>query len=357
MQNMPRTTFAKVSAEPHPLATGALVSSTKDWKPAEPDSTDLEIAEEILAIHKQIYQISPASGEWKWINQNKKQSYFEVLEKGDGKSLAQILVNFFREEAVYGLISSSYQALNSIEAARDLESQILLDLDVWREFTDQDNADLPILDAPRVGNPYGVFDKNVLILVDQPRHDYFAKKIENLCSQISTDRPTVLEIGGGYGGLCVQLFRRINNLRYIDCDLPETLYLAYYFLRKALNKKIVWALDGKTEGLLADIILVPAMNYNAIIAPVDLIFNGNSLSEMAEETVANYMELLHRLRPSYFLHQNSNFVLFPDSPRHIEVIASQFPINRNLYQEMYRAVAPWQGAGGRYREFLYKKIN
>lgn len=354
---MSRATFAKISSEMHPLATGTFVQSTKDYESIELNSDDLKIAEEILAIHKKIYQFSSASGEWKWINQNKKRSYFEILEKGESQSLARLLVNFFRNEAVYGLISSNFESLNSIDMSRELESQILLDLDSWREFTDQDDSGLSILDMPRVGNPYGFLNNGILISVDQPRHDYFAKKIKDLCSQTPADRPRILEIGGGYGGLCLQLFRNIDNLCYINCDLPETLYIAYYFLRKSLNKKIVWALDGDTRDIFADIILVPAINGQKISPVVDVIFNSNSLSEMAKETVVSYMDLLHNLQPTYFLHQNSNFVLFPNSPRHIEVIATSFPIDKNLYHEVYRAISPWQGAGGRYREFLYKKIN
>jgi hypothetical protein len=48
-------------------------------------------------------------------------------------------------------------------------------------------------------------------------------------------------------------------------------------------------------------------------------------------------------------------VLFPDSVRHIEVIASEFPIKEALYKKVSMSLVPWQGAGGRYREYLYKK--
>ena len=181
---------------------------------------------------------------------------------------------------------------------------------------------------------------------DQPRHDYFALKIANLHPR------TVLEIGGGYGGLALQLSRRMK-IKYINIDLPETLYLINFFLSE-IGLDVKWAIDHIPE---ADVVLVPADRKHLLKTQIVLVFNSNSLSEMGKQTVAEYCNFINTIwKPKHFLHQNSNVLLFPNSPRHIEVLARDFPI-RGDYREIYRAIAPWQGAGGRYREFLYERKN
>lgn len=351
---MSRDTFPHIISFNHPLADGSRVAPTFAWPRRSPDVDDFKIAEEVMIVHRQLKKMTPADGEWSWINSNKKKNYLEALQKEDTAKLAEIFANMFREDAIYGLISSDFSTVYGLEDQRVLENSILLDLDAWREFTEQNDKDLSFLDMPRVGNPYGILINNILISADSPRHDYFSLKLMHLMKEANISRPHILEIGGGYGGLAFQLQRRISSLVYINCDLPESLYLAYYFLRKATNKKIVWALGAISNDIYnADIIMIPAQNAGSIIVPIDVIFNCNSFSEMTKNTVGGYINLLHNLRPLYFLHQNSNFLLFPNSSRHIEVLASTFPIDYSLYKEVYRAISPWQGGGGRYREFLY----
>lgn len=354
---MPRLTFPHVALQKHPLNDGSFVGSVLALPPNKPDEVDAAIAKEIISVHERLKKVLTADGEWLWINKNKKPEYIRVLQEGDAQGLARILANVFRDPAIYGVITSDFSTTGSPEGKLALENAILLDLDAWREFTEQDDADLPMLDMPRVGNPYGALINDVLISADHPRHDYYALKLAELARVAASKRPVVLEVGGGYGGLCLQFHRRVTGGVFINCDLPESLYLAYYFLRRGTDKKIVWAIDAMPsfdEG--ADIILVPAQRREIIAGPVDIVFNANSFSEMERKTMEEYMRLLHRLLPTYFLHQNSNFLLFPNSPRHIEVLASTFPIDKKVFREVYRAIMPWQGAGGRYREFLYQRI-
>lgn len=297
-----------------------------------PDKKDTEIAEEILRIHAKLKKVLMADGEWKWINENKKQKYIKALQQNNPDTLAAILANVFQEDASYGFYTYETDSL---------KAGMCSDLAVWREFTQRN--DISSLSMPDVGNPHGITVEGTLIAPFQPRHDYYAQKIESLSPK------TVLEIGGGYGGLALQLSRR-SNVKYIDCDLPETLYVAYYFLKKAgLNAK--WAIDTWPN---ARIVLVPA-NRKKIIPKVNLVFNALSFSEMGRKTVDDYFRSINNVwKPRYIFHQNSNVLLFPDSPRHIEVLARDFPIDKK-YREIYRAVSPWQGGSGRYREYLYDR--
>ena len=355
MKNKTTLTFPKIASQNHPLASGKLLQKTSD-KLLNPDQMDFKIAREIVAVHKKISKKTTADGEWSWINDKLKKIYIDALNNEDVKLIAKILANMFRDEITYGLISSSYRDLDSLKGRKGLENHILLDLDAWHEFADQNRGGIKNLDTPRVGNSYGLMiEPNILISVDNPRHDYFALKLIRLGLSLKKDKFTLLEIGGGYGGLCYQIFRRTKKVRYINVDLPESLYLAYYFLRKSMPKKqIKWVFDGLTENNLKEgsIFFVPAQTAKKITCKVDVVFNCHSLSEMSKKAVNGYMQMIDRWSPLFFLHQNSNFLLFPKSLRHIEVLASDFRLTK--YREIYKAVSIWQGAGGRYREYLFK---
>ena len=351
---MTQLTYPNIASGAHPRATGKRVAASLSSGMQKETTADIAIAAEILAIDARLTRYRGATGEWRWINDNKRKNYLQTLEEGDSAHLARCLVNMFRNDASYGIISSDFEIVKKSSLARKaLESRILLDLDALREF-DEDYIEESWLKSYKTcGNLYGYLapDKS-LVGVDDARHRYFAHKIRRLLTDSKIKNPTILEVGGGYGGLCYQLMHKpIKGSVFVNCDLPETLYLAYFFLKRSLPKKIriAWAFDSIPT---ADVILLPAHKKD-LIKRADLYFNANSFSEMSESTLRGYMTLLHRLAPKFFLHQNSNFILFPDSPRHIEIPASQFPIRESRFKRMYAAIAPWQGAGGRYREYLY----
>lgn len=354
---MQRKTFAKVAYQKHPDVAGVRVALSLQNGDTKASKEDVVIAEEILGVHEYLKKASVATGEWKWINDNKRSGYMEALDGGDKYELAEYLANMFRRDAAYGIITGDYEGIQKKEQQYELENQILLDLDVLEEFDGSTKEKMKWLkNYERYGNPFGYLtEKRELIIADAPRHVYFANRILGLFTDEKKSSPIVLEIGGGYGGLCLEVMRRAHfkKFQYINCDLPETLYMAYFFLKKALPRSttIGWALEKMPN---ADVVLVPTQKKQ-LIKKVDLIFNANSLSEMGKSTVWEYMDLLHKLKPTFFYHQNSNFVLFPGSIRHIEVISSEFPINLSLYKKVYMSLVPWQGAGGRYREYLYKK--
>ena len=54
-------------------------------------------------------------------------------------------------------------------------------------------------------------------------------------------------------------------------------------------------------------------------------------------------------------HENSNFLLFPDSERHIEILGKDFPIDTKAYNLIQMTISPFLGGNGRYREFIYKR--
>ena len=164
------------------------------------------------------------------------------------------------------------------------------------------------------------------------------------------ERPTIFEIGGGYGGLIREVLLR-RQVRYINCDLPETLYLAYFFLRNAMPHLSIKWIDEDMAG--ADVVLVPSGKRGAVTA-CDVAFNCHSLSEMGKDTVADYVGLINRLNHSSSCIKIVTLFSTRTCLRHIEIRARDFPVDPDMLTLKTRTISPWHGGGGRYREFLFQ---
>ena len=140
--------------------------------------------------------------------------------------------------------------------------------------------------------------------------------------------------------------------------LQLLLLLQYYFLYKAgLNPKFIISSDEKLD--LGRINIIPTIISEEILSKIgniELIFNSRSFCEMGEETVSSYFTQINNYwKPNVIYHENSNFLLFPNSERHIEILGKDFPIDKISYNLSQMNISPFLGGNGRYREFIYKR--
>ena len=77
---------------------------------------------------------------------------------------------------------------------------------------------------------------------------------------------------------------------------------------------------------------------------------------MDQATISYYFKYIKDLQPKILYHENSNFLLFPNSERHIEVLASDLPVDKGLFHLESINITPFNGGNGRYREFLYTRV-
>ena len=228
-------------------------------------------------------------------------------------------------------------------------------MDTWLDYTNL--APEQYLSMPDIGMPYGIQFGNNLVTPDICRHDYHAGKIFKILEDMDLSSATVLEIGGGYGGAAYQFLKRDlrKKYRWVIIDLFETLCVQYYWL-SSCGIAVDMAIDGHLEKRSSQVILVPSEMAEKIDIDTNVVYNCNSFSEMARSTVENYFDLINKKwAPRYIFHQNADVLLFPNSPRHVEVVSSQFPIDET-YKEIYRTLSPWAGGNGRYREYLYERV-
>lgn len=324
-----------------------------DKKFRKPDKLDKIIVREIINILDRKKNIKNFRGEWEYINQKKRSDFIKALENLDIQKLEFKFANLFKTDASYGLVTPPW---NNITNVVSYKSQILRDIDSAIEFEELKNLKEISLDK-RIGNPYGLAYKKQNILPDSPRHYYFAKKINKLLLKKSDLK--FLEIGGGYGGLIKLIFNKKKFKTIYSLDLFEGCLIQYYFLRKN-NLKVNFVLNPK-DFKNGQINLIPYFKNNILMNSIpkcNVVFNSRSFSEMDPKILKNYLNLINKkYTPNLLYHENSNYLLFPNSKRHVEVLGKDFNLLKKYYFLKYINISPFSGGSGRYREFVYYRKN
>ncbi len=158
-----------------------------------------------------------------------------------------------------------------------------------------------------VGNPAGFSTASGIVNPISIRHAYDARALARL-----SDGGAVLEIGGAHGGLGAKIIRTGAYARYIDCDLPIMLCVAYYFLSKTFPDRKIVFLPPEGEGKAArkaldgcDVLLVSA-HMSGVLAEIDYdgVFNSYSFSEMTLPIVTDYVRAIEASGAKFVLHEN-----------------------------------------------------
>lgn len=108
---------------------------------------------------------------------------------------------------------------------------------------------------------------------------------------------TVLEIGGGYGGLA-RIFGKLNpGISYTMVDLPETLFYAMVFLKKDF---------GDTTNFK----FVPVGNVQDLYGKdYDLVINTFCWQELNPKTVKSYADMIeNKLKIKYIYSTNKQYI-------------------------------------------------
>jgi len=345
---MKRKSFASIEQKLHPSINKFnfdFSNTTLDSKKNEP------IVDSLLSFFsKKIPMENDGTGEWNWLQKNKQNNFILALQQRKKKLISKFLTNMFRNEATYGYLSPSFS--DAILSPESVKSDILCNIDSCLEFSDIGN----LLDLTSdFGNPYGLMINERFILPDTPRHYYYGYNIFRMLEDVAA--PNIIEIGGGYGGACLQNWKRFKgNCTIINIDLFPALVVAYFYLKKnGIPLNLVTEQKSEIKKNAVNFIFADEMkNLQNKLLKCDLIFNSRSLCEMDEVSIEEYFNFINSINTKYFYHENSNFILFPNSKRHVEVVADKFPINMKKFKLISKYLTPFTGGGGRYREYLYK---
>jgi putative sugar O-methyltransferase len=166
-------------------------------------------------------------------------------------------------------------------------------------------------------NPAGSIEcveyRGQLLSQNLVRHAAFVGRIAQHVNL--TSRLTILEIGGGYGGLA-RLFRQESpRSTVILVDIPSSLALATYFLTESCPGARVATItelppSGPLDSGLTeyDFVLLPGAWLARLPAEcIDLVVNTTSFQEMPRQTIARYFAEIHRLCRGHFYCYNRLF--------------------------------------------------
>jgi hypothetical protein len=302
------------------------------------------------------------SNEWMLIYNQFMEEVILALNKGDVDVLSKIYANFMREKCSAGLhglaIDMGVNYFNKKYPTK-LNSRIYLNdanyrYELWKNSMGV-NETAEALYMPEFGNSYGYFKDNKYIRTGAEYLHYYATAIKNLLSDKMQPQKTIIEIGGGYGGLGYFLNKNINNLTYVDFDLPENMALtAYYLMCCFPEKKIMLYGEDSLQNIKKyDIVILPNFCLDKIEDNfADLIFNSYSLAEMSPSTILHYVSKMKSLSKQYIFHVNH-------TNKSTSLNADSFGFdNDGRFSLLYKAKAMWNMYRN-YRcdeyEYLYKK--
>lgn len=166
--------------------------------------------------------------------------------------------------------------------------------------------DLPseyVIDAPPVlgdiGLTIGGHRVNWAVLKDQDHVvELYNHGILEYIKQLGKTA-CLLEIGGGYGGLCLPLKDILEPKRVTLVDLPSTLGFAASYFRAANSGKRDFApiFNGTNYHVLTDaaVVLVPSFLSESIQNKADLVLNTGSFGEMTLEQFEYYIRFIDRV--------------------------------------------------------------
>ena len=324
---------------------------------------DIHLCERLLKAYKAVSlenaKVTKTTGAlWAGTLKEKYGKLASALESEDPRTLASILSLMFREHFVYGvasgeLVKHSRSALgNKIWSINYYDKIVSLAeyLGVVRNESPQQgriavalNGNLGVLvkeienylgssiDFPDVGSPYGILANNSLITMEHPEHIYAALRIHhsirNFLGEEDCKKYQLVEIGGGYGGLAywIRSLGKIATHSYTIIDLPIMNVLQGYFLSKAFCPSEV-CLFGESPTEEAIFHVLPTISFEVLNHKIDVLINENSMPEMTDQIVENYIKIAKDKVTGLFFSYNH------------EAYAPIFEINQVLVPEIVKKV-------------------
>jgi putative sugar O-methyltransferase len=312
-------------------------------------------------VQKNLPEAYQVGNEWLPIYDQYMGEIMNALSTENTSEVNKIYENFMRHNCSVGLhglpvdmkrayFSNEISTINRQLYTLDLVHRISL----WRTLLGNSYS-IDVLKMPNYGNAYGFETNNHFIRTGAEYLHYYSVRIGSLLKETSEDK-IVVELGGGYGGLGYFLNRDIDNLTYIDFDLPENMALTSYFLLNCFPQKkiLLFGEEEFTEEIIKkyDIIVLPSFELKKLpTKKINLAFNSYSLAEMSEQTINEYIPELCRSVRDYILHVNHT--------KHCSSLtADEFGIPLTEYNLISKTKARWnEGRNFDMDEFeyLYKR--
>jgi hypothetical protein len=288
----------------------------RDPRPVTDD--DVALCRRLIDAYALALEDAPSTtGMWAHdIFRDRQQELIDALERRDAPLLAERLASMFRSDFVGGMALGSFGLVGPRRVSRSLNRLHTLSKlaalgeslgtayaenpeqgrvgaafagGLERFVADTEAALGTSIDFPEVGAAYGVEAGGRLITHDSPDQINAAMRLRKAIEMFLSERDgplRVVEIGGGYGGMAywfVSSFERLAS--YTIIDLPVVNVIQGYFLSQALGAESV-SLHGESPARVA---IAPTHALAIIATPFDVLANKDSMPEIPEAAVVEYL--------------------------------------------------------------------
>ena len=286
----------------------------------------------------EVFHIRGLWEEWISINYSK---LVNALKSKDIPQISSIYKNLFREQCTTGTGGyDDYIRYHSLLGKTQLKY-------TWAKYRDillENDYNLESLDFPFLGNPCGISYNGGIIPIETLRHAYRANEITNCLRNIPQN--TIVEIGGGLGGLAYHTIKQQanNNAKFLIFDIPEVLPLSAYFLMSSFPNKTIRLFGEDTISAdpseKYDIGLFPHFTISKLSdSSIDLFYNSCSFSEMDEKCSAEYLTIIERTCRKYLIHDNhdtDHVFTYSDGSTSKNIRGSKFVPNTEIFKRIYK---------------------
>src|SRR5580704_6044408 len=285
-------------------AAGRVPAGRMEKRPPLPVTTeDVVLCERLIgaftAAENKAGPAEASPGIWGWLRDTHHHRLADTLERHDALELARLLASMFQEEFVWGItgrhdlryhetalglrilslksldvLVSLAEAVGAVPVETPGQAGLVFDRGIAELLANIDEALGFRVDFPSVGAPYGLIADGHLITLDTPDQIYGALRLDQARRNYLLPRPEsstrIVEIGGGYGGMCYWLLHMCpNNTLYTIIDLPIMNVLQGYFLAHAEGAKTV-SFFGEDAGLVR---VLPDSALAEVDTPFDVLVN------------------------------------------------------------------------------------
>jgi hypothetical protein len=249
-----------------------------------------------------------------------------ALEKADARLLATTLSSMFKEAFLYGIASADgYTGSQTRIGSRIWSQKYLEDVVGLAEYLGVVRTECPqqgvigyafkdglaelvrkieaaigfSIGFPEIGAAYGIKIGDSLITFESPEHIYVALRVNDaIDTHLRPERaaaPRIVEIGAGFGGTAHWLLKiRPAVESYTIIDLPIINVLQGYFLAQAFGApNVSFFGEGETADTTPETQSIRVWPTHALDSiedeSVDVLINQNSMPEIPEHVVENYL--------------------------------------------------------------------
>jgi hypothetical protein len=149
------------------------------------------------------------------------------------------------------------------------------------------------IEAPNLGGARGVVLGDRFLSREVCSQIYTAYRIRQVLNARSISAPLhIVEVGGGYGGLCLWLHRMLGEriASYTIVDLPITNAVQAYFLSNTLEREVLLYGNSAAAVPTAGVVrLVPHFALSTLSGSYNLLLNQDSMPELPVSEVDRYV--------------------------------------------------------------------